>query len=317
MFNSKNKSITIIGVGNIGFRYLQAALAIKNIKNINLVEPNQDLLKSKIDGIFKKKSLNIFFKKNLDKDCVDVDLIIVSTTSNIRLEILRSLNFFKTKCPIILEKFMFPNKHFLKLGEELLNNYPSPIYVNEWMRITFLKQLVNNYKNTPAEFNFIGTFGILCNAVHFIDLVKETLNIQKLFLDSSESYCQKIIKSKRKGYNEFKGIMSFKSKLSNYTLRLIDIDDSLDPKTVKLVIRNKGIEDIYFIEQPHIKNKDNYIIGKIPFLSEHATLSIQSILNAENPEIPNFKTALGHHNLLIEGLEMILDKNVFEKIKIT
>ena len=42
------KQITIIGVGNIGFRYLQAILKIEDIYSILLVEPQIEDLKQKL-----------------------------------------------------------------------------------------------------------------------------------------------------------------------------------------------------------------------------------------------------------------------------
>ena len=159
---------------------------------------------------------------------LNVDLIIIMDSDDYFLE--KSLNYFKYyfACPLILEKFLFPDIDSFKEGKKILIDYPSPIYVNEWMRINLLKEVISQYKDTKAEFQFIGTFGILCNAVHIIDLIKETLNIDDFRLCETDSYLKSIINSKRKGYNEFKGIISYRS--NNHILKMIDIDENLDPQ---------------------------------------------------------------------------------------
>lgn len=313
--SSGNKSVTVIGVGNIGFRYLQALLSLTNIEKIYLVEPNASLIKSKLKGerFYNKKAL--VYKKQIDNEVVNVDLIIVSTTSNIRMEIIKFLLKFNCSCPLILEKFLFPDSYSLEEGKKLLIDYPSPIYVNEWMRITLLKEIISQYKDKNAEFQFIGTFGILCNAVHIIDLIKETLNVNDFRICKKESYFKSIINSKREGYNEFKGIISFRS--NNCILKMIDIDDNLDPKIIKIIIKSNNNEKIYYIDLPNLKDQESKVIGQIPYLSEHAKDSISSILNNLIPVIPNFDTAIEHHELLIKALKTIVPEEDLKKIKIT
>ena len=315
MVNLEKRSITIIGVGNIGFRYLQAVLSLENIFKIFLIEPNINLLKSTLKENDIIIDSNIKIKEKLDKESINVSLIIVSTTSNIRLEIIKSLNLLGAKSPLILEKFLFPDSYSFQMGKDLLNNYPSPIYVNEWMRLTILKDIVKNYENKNVEFNFLGKFGILCNAVHFIDLIKETLQINNLSINENESYCEAIVDSKRSGYKEFKGIISMNN--DKYKLRLIDIDDSFDPKVIKLTIKCNKIEEIYFLGEPHIKDIKNKIIGKLPFLSEHSQISINAILSNNKPLIPDFKTAIEHHQLVFDALRILISDDDFKKIKIT
>ena len=315
IYSSGNKTATVIGVGNIGFRYLQALLSLTNIEKIYLVEPNISLIKSKLkEERFNNKKV-LVYKKQIDNEVVNVDLIIVSTTSNIRIEIIKWLLKFNSSCPLILEKFLFPDSYSFEEGKKLLIDYPSPIYVNEWMRITLLKEIISQYKDTKAEFQFIGTFGILCNAVHIIDLIKETLNIDDFRICETDSYLKSIINSKREGYNEFKGIISYKSK--NYILKMIDIDDDLDPKIIKIIIKSNNKEKIYYIDLPDLKDGENKVIGQIPYLSEHAKESISSILNNLIPVIPNFDTAIEHHELLIEALKKMVPEEDLNKIKIT
>ena len=313
----EKQTITIIGVGNIGFRYLEAVLEIRDIIKIYLIEPNQEVLKRRIEEKKVVSNKNIVIKDKLNKECVNVDLIVVSTTSNVRLKIINELISYNAKCPLILEKFLFPNRDELEIGDKLLDIYPSPIYVNQWMRLTVLKKIIKSYSNTNTEFNIIGKYGILCNSVHFIDLIKNSLEINDFKVDKSESYCKEIVKSKREGYKEFKGVIGIKSKATNNILRLIDINEKLDPSIIKIEIKSNNEQKVYNMKAPNIEDENKNIIGKVPYLSEHAINTIDEILKGKIPEIPNFKSSIKDHLIIVNGLREILKEEEYKTIYIT
>ena len=54
-----NYEITIIGLGNIGLRYLEGILKIDSIKKINLIEKNLGFLENKLLKFFNEWSYNL------------------------------------------------------------------------------------------------------------------------------------------------------------------------------------------------------------------------------------------------------------------
>ena len=170
---SNKHEISIIGVGNIGIRYLEAILKIQDIKKVNLIEIRLDILKERLlKENYNFDGLEISFHKNISKKILNLDLIIISTTSSQRYEVCEELQANGYKGKLLLEKFLFPNLNIILQSEKLFKNYPSNIYVNQWMRKTALSNILNIKK--PFEISIIGdNLGILSNAVHFIDLIGE------------------------------------------------------------------------------------------------------------------------------------------------
>ena len=116
--------ITIIGIGNIGFRYLEAILKIKSIKKINLIETNLDLLEINLSKV-KCDNYEISKNDNITSNINNSDLIIVSTTSNERYEVCKKLQNIGYYGDLILEKFLFPTSNILEKSLNLFLDYPS------------------------------------------------------------------------------------------------------------------------------------------------------------------------------------------------
>ena len=123
---------------------------------------------------------------------------------------------------LILEKFLFPNFEILEKGENLFNNYPSKIYVNQWMRKTHLTDIFNEENITKVEIEG-NNLGLLCNAVHFIDLIKEKFQIKVFTIDSKNSIIRSLIKAKRKGYQEIREKLVWNSSIKNLAFSIEDI----------------------------------------------------------------------------------------------
>ena len=168
----KTFEVSIIGVGNIGFRYYQAILEINCVRKINLIDKKIEYIEKRISSI-NPLNKEISITSSLSFNLLKSDLIIISTTSLERYEICKELQYLGYKGKLILEKFLFPNEKTLSNAEILFEAYPSDIYVNQWMRKTYLQKIINFVD--PVKIEVISdNLGLLCNSVHFIDLICET-----------------------------------------------------------------------------------------------------------------------------------------------
>ena len=115
----KTFEVSIIGVGNIGFRYYQAILEINCVRKINLIDKKIEYIEKRISSI-NPLNKEISITSSLSFNLLKSDLIIISTTSLERYEICKELQYLGYKGKLILEKFLFPNEKTLSNAEILL-----------------------------------------------------------------------------------------------------------------------------------------------------------------------------------------------------
>lgn len=92
---------------------------------------------------------------------------------------------------LLLEKFLFPNLNTLEKAENFFKTYPSKIYFNQWMRKTFISNILNQ-KDTNIISIQGENLGLLCNFVHFIVLVIERLKMNDFKIDAQKSQIKNI-----------------------------------------------------------------------------------------------------------------------------
>ena len=111
----KNKffKLVIIGLGNIGSRYLEGTLKSNINLEIYCVDKKNIIKKKKASDKYKNLSKNIFFMNDFESLPNKIDILIIATTSNIRFNIATKLIELKQISNLILEKVVFQRKsHF-------------------------------------------------------------------------------------------------------------------------------------------------------------------------------------------------------------
>lgn len=166
-----NPQICVIGFGNIGCRHAQSFLNRKEKFTITVVEPNDYVF---LDNC-KKIGINceqVKRYKNHSELSGFYDLLIISTTSNLRLDIIQNLNK-KLFQNCLVEKIVFQSVNdfytFLKEPNILENNY----YVNFVNRYFATAKIIKEKFNTIGKLKlevFGGNFNLGSNGVHYIDL---------------------------------------------------------------------------------------------------------------------------------------------------
>ena len=247
---------------------------------------------------------------------INSDLIIVSTTSKERHEVCEKLINIGYFGDLILEKFLFPNLNTLENAENLFKTYPSEIYVNQWMRKTFISNILNqeNINNISIQGD---NLGLLCNSVHFIDLVIERLKINDFKIDLQKSQINKIYKTKRKGYTDICGKLVWNSASKKLQFSLEDNVLGSDNRNIKFSIKSNLKNNEYVLCEDNLIKLGSIKKFKIPYLSEHSKDTIIKILDKKDPDIPNFNKSLSHHKLLFNSLSSIMDLEDYQKIRIT
>lgn len=201
--------IVLIGCGNIGFRHLQAILAMSGGSEIHLtvVEPNADMyarIQSEIAGV---ALAGFDLVKVLPRFGPDIDLAVLATSSDIRKPVLDGLLSDRAVKAIILEKVLFQTQEDLVDAELRLRAARTRAYVNCGRRgfPGYQKLREDIASEGPIHLTVTGSnYALASNGIHFIDLA-EFLNGAVLASLDGSRLAPGTLPSKRPGFIEVSG----------------------------------------------------------------------------------------------------------------
>ena len=293
----------IIGMGNIGLRYLQSIL-------IN--DKNYEVTCYDISKNFKDRTISFLSENNLPKKKIlfstslelledntdNKTIVILATTAEKREELI--LQFAKKNPKLIVsEKLVCTSREsYLHLIQELNEINYHDILVNFFPRNQpFFKELIRELAGV-AGFKMcveIPKLGLACNGIHFIDIF--------LWLSGSYNYkCKNsfhsdVYKQKRPGFYDFAGLIEIDCNSSYLSLR----DNNSHYKFYMF--------DELLIEG-HSKDSKQY---KLNHVSQYICGEITSYIEDGKCYLPNIFDAYHSHSVLFDFIE----ENNLGKFKIT
>ena len=214
------KNIAIIGVGALGKRHLQSMMELQGQYHIYAVEINKDIF-----PILNKEFPNVKFITSVEELPIELEMVVISTNSNVRRLLFEQLVNHSIVKNIIFEKVLFQKEEDYYFVQEKLNELDINAWVNcsrrEWDSYKLLEEELRNYNELHISV-IGGQWGLGCNCIHILDLIEylsgneiETLDMGKLE--------NKLIESKRKGFYEFFGtIIGSAGRCKNYNITCID-----------------------------------------------------------------------------------------------
>ena len=302
-------NICVVGCGQIGSRYLQGINKVNLNIEIEAIDPNPDSITIAKKRYFEISNKNykhkIVFSKKLPKINKLIDLLIISTGSNKRKEIIEDILKKRNVKNIIIEKVSFQS----------ISDYESILLliekkkINCWINLSYrTHQSYINYKKLLSRNNKINmkvtgnNWGLACNSIHFFDLF-EFLTDKKIKDWDNTKIDNNIQKSKRLNYIEFTGKIFLNTNRGDQ-LTLISSKKSDLP--FEISISNKSIEIIIYenIKKSFIKKyENNWLKNQIehfaPNHSDNIIHIIISILKNQKCNLPSLKTALNSNKILL------------------
>lgn len=217
----------VVGAGQIGSRHLQSILKLEINQIIYILDPSIDSLdiaKERANEI--PNNHKLFFVSNWSSVPKNLDFVIVSTSSNVREEVITKLiNNCKVKY-LILEKILFQDPDAFERASMLISKHKVKTWVNFPLRAKeCFKDLKNtlNSKKSITNFQAVGSsWGLGCNSVHYIDLFEFLSNSRVIDLNF-DFVDNKIFESKRKGFFEFTGTINGKME-NNSSFHISSLD---------------------------------------------------------------------------------------------
>jgi predicted dehydrogenase len=202
--------IKIIGAGQLGSRHLQALKAVKQPLDIQVVDPSAASLqvaKERYEVVSSEQAHQISFSTSFDRtDATDV--AIVATNSDVRRKALVSLfDASRTKL-LVIEKLLFnQSADYAVVGSKLAET-GAKAWVNCPMRVMpVYEQIRASIGVAPIYYRVTGSqFGLVTNAIHYIDHVAHLCGCTEFELDTS-GLDRNPIPSKRQGFLELNGTL--------------------------------------------------------------------------------------------------------------
>lgn len=282
---SNSYKIALVGGGQIGSRYLQSIAASRLDLELYIVDPSADSIRICHERILEvNPSFDIEKISNLNSVNelpLMLDIVIVSTTANVRWKIISDLfKFDREVSYAIFEKILFQRESEYSQCEALLATKNVKAWVNCARRLipiyTKLRNLVTGKLKKVVVSG--GEWGLISNTIHFIDIISfmsghdDISSVECNILSPSES-----ISKRHNFYESFGSIkgycgdvkFEFTSKAGMGASNVIQLET--DDLNIKV---DENIGEITFFD----KGKTSIEHFKMPLVSQLMGDEVESIL---------------------------------------
>jgi len=236
--------VAIIGVGQLGRRHLQGLIKSNQPIVVHIVDPFEASRRAVEDFIASSAPdllPAIFVHDSIDKLPRNLELVVVATTANQRLEVIEKLTRFIQVRHLILEKFLFNDSDHYAQAAALIAKHGITAWVNTPRRHfgVYRDMLTRSRGDRLLQFTVDGgEWGLCCNSVHFIDLVQFLTGETELF-SLQTHFDDDVMESKRSGYVELTGEISGQVGSTRFTVR--SVRGSSKPISIALHYEKKTV----------------------------------------------------------------------------
>ncbi|EAJ6871926.1 dehydrogenase [Campylobacter coli] len=302
--------ILLIGCGQLGIRYLQGFFNSHHEIMIQIIDPSK-LSKSNVDNLLStnidKTNKKYFFIDSIEEVCNDISFAVIATSSNIRYKILEELVSKTQIKKIILEKVLFQKEQEYFKALKLIKDNDIQCWVNHTRRMFPFYKKIREYLKNSKYFSFSvsgGSWGIACNALHFLDCI-EFLSQSKISLIDFSNLNKVLYPSKREGFLELNGLIAGKT---NNVLFSLNSMENYSPVLINICSDDMHIiidesKNFYYIKgKSNNWDKFEYFEEKICyFQSELSAILLEDILN-NSCQLPEYEEAMELHLKFITPL---------------
>jgi len=316
------KNIILVGCGNIGSRHLQALMKLPISVDIHIVEKSNksiSLAKSRLSEIkFNKKNHQIFWYTSINQLTQKSDLVIISTLSQGRVNLILNL-LKKDNKKFLIEKPVCQSKQEYENLLKQMKSFRATGWVNTNRRyFESYRKIKQELKN--SKFLNINVFskasGLGTNAIHFIDLFSWLTNDSKIKLNG-EFLSPKLFPNKRgKQFKEFYGTIVGSGK-NESSLSLSFLPSKIESifVTISTDIANYAIDEL---------NQNAFKIGRynknFKFSYEHAskltTLIVKDILLKNTSFLPKLDESYIVHVELFRIFNLHIKKQLKRQVSL-
>ena len=284
----KKFKILIVGLGQLGSRYLQGILTAGLSVTIDVIEPNDRSFELALSLVGDdSRAVRRVSMNNLAKH---YDIAIVATSAAMRAELVKQISTATNIDNWVLEKILAQTEDQLDEIARITAN-ANGAWVNTPRRRTSIYRALKPslQAGTPLKLDVsIQNMGLGCNAIHFIDLVSWLSNAEIEHIDIQTLGWQE---SKRAGYKDFNG-----SLIATFTDQsTLSINSSLPSDNI-ITLTQSGVT--YDINEAKGYSFDaNFVEGRVEYQSELTYPLMADIMSGQ----------------MVDGLPTVHESNIQHK----
>lgn len=301
----KESIILISGVGQLGSRYLQGLSLCKtplsiHVHDISAASLHQALARWS-DVVGTSTIHTVFLHHTLDDIPDVIDLVIVSTSSNVRPVVMCSISERSQVKSWILEKVLAQSEEELEKMLTVVGN--STAWVNTFRRVVPWHQALMGHlqPGQPIELSVDGnSWGLACNSVHFLDLVawwtgERLINAQTTQLEDTWT------EAKRPGFFEIHGTLVGQFSGGSVARLTANRGDYC----YQIGLKQPPLEWLINEETGVATRSDGLEIrGNLPLQSQFTAEVVKSIVNGYGCQLPSLQESISLHKVYINSMLM-------------
>jgi predicted dehydrogenase len=306
------KKVFIIGGGQLGSRHLQGASQVSFATDLHVVDPSEESLKvakERFEQTHNGKH-TLHLHTSLDDLPNQADLVIISTNSKPRLQIMENL---LDRCSVkswVLEKVLFTQLDEYKRAEQLIQEHQIPTWVNcprrSYPDYLSLKDRIGTPSSLRMNLEMPG-FLIASNGLHFADLFSYFLDDPDTITFDASGLDKQFVEAKRSGYVEVNGELKCSSGNNHLTINNTaagSVSQSLQITTDQHRITvQESHQPSLVIAGENTQWKVEVSPFEMPFQSALTTYLVESIIQNNTCDLPDYKVAQRVHVAFLEELE--------------
>ncbi|MDP6078089.1 MAG: hypothetical protein QF638_07870 [Acidimicrobiales bacterium] len=315
MVTDQRYRVLIMGGGQLGSRHLQGLARCRHRLEVHVVDPEDVALKlaasrwALAEGI--ETCHEVRFQPSIVGLPAELDVAIVATTAENRPLVVEELVNHVTIGSWVLEKVLAQSHEGL---DRLCNalGHSSDVWVNTWARTTGWYETIRAaIGKGPLSVEVEGeSWGMACNAVHFLDLIAWWTGEQLVSVDCSK-LDPRWQPAKRPGHFEPSGELranyaSGTTALFRSTPPEIDAPAGTDPIERMTIdtATSHWVIDRPFSETDGKASDDagNRITGHIELQSQRTGPLVDEILSTGRCDLPDLATSVAQHRRFLTGL---------------
>jgi len=183
--------VALLGVGGIGRRHLEALALSNNPLKVHVVDPSSQSLSTAREVVgsrFRDPSC-VSFLSSASEIPTDIDIAIVATTADVRLQACKALLAVTRPRFLILEKVLFQRRHDYVEMSMALDEMGISAWVNcprrMWPQYVSLRNELSDAKGLTVRMTSNPTVGLGSNAIHMLDLLAFLSKDHEFSVDAS------------------------------------------------------------------------------------------------------------------------------------
>lgn len=297
-------SVLLIGAGQLGSRYLQGLSAIEDSLSVTVVDPSEHSLavaRERLGQVPLVSAHVVQFSTSLKDVSQQIDLALVVTPAHCRARVVTELASSHQVKAWILEKVLAQNCEQLDQIEQAFVGH-SQVWVNTPRRLMGWHQAIRS-QLLPADSAPLhvrvsgGSWGLACNAIHYIDLVAwwTQTSVQSVHPEGLGVWMQ----SKRPGFHDVFGTLRV-TYADGSELELCSHSGSEPTQIAVATPQGEWVieESAGRVTRP----VGQQLHGQLSFQSQLTAPLVKQILNSGCCELPNLAESAAQHRPLLTAL---------------